>query len=444
MPSGATVRSCSGCEKREGEKARTRHSPISKRQGTLCLVLSLLAFPATITAQAAAVPVTFSGEVRVRTEVDRRTPGTSSDMVSLLRTRLGVLVAPSERVQAVVRISDSRAFGEETSTLTDASADRLDLHEGFIEWTSLAGTRLRVGRQELAYGDERLIGTVGWANVTRSFDGVQVRVPVGTWTVDGFGATLREFDAVNAAGADPRANEGRARDQSLFGAWATNGAHDLFAIVETRVAGSGQHDVFRRTVGGHATQPVGRFTLDATAALQFGTAVGSDDRMRDIGAWLISGAVARQFDGDLTPRLALQVDLLSGDNDPLDDRDGAFNTLYATNHKFYGFMDLILDPASQLARRGLVDIAVRGTLHPGAWQLGVDVHRFGLMEERQGTSGRTLGTEVDATLGRVLAKGLGLSTGASVFRPAGAATQPGIGLGDETLWWGYVQLTTSF
>lgn len=404
----------------------------------------LLALPVSLTAQAASIPVTLSGEVRIRTELDGRTPGTSSDMVSLLRTRLGVSVEPSERVRAVVRISDSRAFGEESNTLTDASADHLDLHEGFIEWTSLAGTRLRVGRQELAYGDERLIGTVGWANVTRSFDGVQLRLPVGGWTVDGFGATLREFDAVGATGVDPRANEGLARDQSLFGVWATDGPHDLFAIVESRVAGSGQHDVFRRTVGGHATQPLGGFTLDATAAFQFGTTVGNDDLTRDISAWLVSGSVAHQFAGPLAPRLALQVDLLSGDDHPLDDRYGAFNTLYATNHKFYGFMDLILDPASQLAGRGLADIALRGALRPAAWQLGLDLHRLALMVDRSGTTGRTLGTELDATLGRTLAKGLGLSTGASIFQPASAARQPGIGLGEATLWWGYVQLTTSF
>ncbi len=404
----------------------------------------LFALPVSLGAQAAAVPVTISGEVRVRTELDGRTPGTPSDMVSLLRTRLGVSVEPSERVRAVVRISDSRAFGEESNTLTDASADRLDLHEGFIEWTGEAGTRLRVGRQELAYGDERLIGTVGWANVTRSFDGVQLRVPVGGWTVDGFGATLREFDATNAAGVDPRANEGRGRDQSLFGAWATDGPHDLFAILETRVAGSGLHDVFRRTVGGHATLPVSGLTFDATAAFQFGTEVGGDDIQRDISAWLVSGSVAHQFAGNLKPRLALQVDALSGDDDPLDKTDGAFNTLYATNHKFYGFMDLILDPASQLAHRGLIDVALRGAVRPGNWQLGVDLHRLALMEERAATSGRALGTELDAALGRTLAKGLGFSTGASLFRPSDAATAPGIGLGDETLWWGYVQLTTSF
>lgn len=408
------------------------------------LAVFLLAVPASLTAQDAAVPVTISGEVRVRTEMDGRTPGTSSDMVSLLRTRLGVFVAPSEGVRAVVRISDSRAFGEELNTLTDASADRLDLHEGFVEWTSKAGTRLRVGRQELAYGDERLIGTVGWANVTRSFDGVQLRVPFGDWTIDGFGATLREFDAVGAIGVDPRGNEGRARDQSLFGAWATNGPHDLFAILETRVAGSGLHDVFRRTLGGHARASLSGLTLDGTAAFQFGTAVGSDDRERDVNAWLVSGSAAHQFAGDLKPRLALQVDLLSGDEDPLDDRYGAFNTLYATNHKFYGFMDLILDPASQLAQRGLIDAAIRGALRPGAWQLGLDLHRFELREERAGAAGRALGTEIDAILGRVLAKGLGLSTGASIFSPGKAATQPGIGLGDETLWWGFVQLTTSF
>ena len=406
---------------------------------------ALLAFAvvADVAAQGAALPVTLNGEVRVRTELDGRTAGTANDMVSLLRTRLGVVASPNDRVKVIVRLSDSRAMGEETNTLTDASADRFDLQEGYLQWQSAGGTRLRAGRQEWAYGDQRLIGTVGWANVTRAFDGFQLRLPVSGWDVDGFAATLREFDDLLATGVHPRSNDGNSTDQSLFGLWATDGTYDLFAIAEARVAGASADEIFRRTVGGHGSASFEGFRFDATAAIQFGTQMRSDVE-EDISAWMASGSVSRTFAGDMKPRLTLQADVLSGDSEAGDGKDGAFNTLYATNHKFYGFMDLVLEPVGQLQRRGLVDLMVRGAIQPGAWSFGLDLHRFSLAEDGGSDAGNSLGTEVDLTARRTLAEGLGLVMGASIFSPSDAADSPGIGLGDDSLKWGYVQLTAAF
>ena len=420
-------------------------SPINRWPRVLLpgLLLTALATPPALAAQREGLSVRLNGEVRVRTELDARTAGSASDMVSLLRTRLGLVASPSRNARVVIQLSDSRAMGEETNTLTDASADRLDLHQGYLEWHSDGGTRLRAGRQEWAYGDERLIGTVGWANVTRSFDGFQVSLPLSGWRVDGFAATLREFDDVLATGVHPRSNDGNSTDQSLFGAWATDGTHDLFAIAEARVGNAGAEEVFRRTVGGHGRLSFDGFRFDATAAHQFGNQVrgGTDE---DIAAWMVSGSLSREFSGDLRPRLAVQVDMLSGDSDPTDGEDGAFSTLYATNHKFYGFMDLVLEPVGQLQRRGLVDLMARGAIRPGNWLVSVDLHRFSLAEDGTSTTGKALGTEIDFTARRTLAKGLGLMVGASTFSPSDAASQPGIGLGDESLSWGYVQLTASF
>jgi hypothetical protein len=65
------------------------------------------------------------------------------------------------------------------------------------------------------------------------------------------------------------------------------------------------------------------------------------------------------------------------------------------------------------------------------------------MEGSSGAS-KSLGTEVDITASRTLAKGLGLLTGASLLSPGDPARGSTIGLGDEELWWGYVQLTATF
>ena len=92
--------------------------------------------------------------------------------------------------------------------------------------------------------------------------------------------------------------------------------------------------------------------------------------------------------------IAAQLDYLSGDDDPTDATTNAFNTLYATNHKFYGYMDYFLFIPQQLDQAGLVDGIIRA-----AFQLNpttvfrADLHRFHTAEERLGET--ALGTEFD-------------------------------------------------
>jgi hypothetical protein len=62
-----------------------------------------------------------------------------------------------------VQLQDSRQFGEETSTLADGSADNIDFHQADLKLDQLSSARLSLtlGRQELAYVGQRLIGAVG-------------------------------------------------------------------------------------------------------------------------------------------------------------------------------------------------------------------------------------------------------------------------------------------
>ncbi len=62
-----------------------------------------------------------------------------------------------------------------------ADQDRLDLHQAFAEWKIAAagGLEPRLGRQELAFGTQRLVSTRMGLNAPRSFDGVRLTVPKG-------------------------------------------------------------------------------------------------------------------------------------------------------------------------------------------------------------------------------------------------------------------------
>lgn len=393
--------------------------------------------------QADSVRVMFAGEVRVRSELDARTAGSAADQATLLRTRLGAHVTVGSTAGAFIQISDSRAFGEEENTLTDASADRLDVHQAYLEWMPVETIRLRAGRQELAFGDERLIGPVGWANVTRAFDGVRATWSAGAWTVDAFGAVVAERDALLATGLDPRLNEGAGNDQTLFGVWASAARADLFVIIDRNAASGSQTEIDRYTVGGYLRGRVGPFNATGTLAWQLGRQTSAGGARQDINAYLLSGAVTYRMSGELAPEVGARVDLLSGDSSPTDGTFTAFNTLYATNHPFYGFMDFFLNLPPQTGDRGLVDLVARGALHPSRWTLRADLHQL-LLSETPGGTQRAIGVELDLTVARPIVEGFTMQAGYSVFDPAAAAVGPPIALGSEILHWAYLQGTMRF
>jgi hypothetical protein len=143
--------------------------------------------------------------------------------------------------------------------------------------------------------------------------------------------------------------------------------------------------------------------------------------------------------------LAVQLDYLSGDEDPEDDKTKAFNTLYATNHKFYGYMDYFLFIPEQLDQAGLVDAVLRGSLNASAaTTLRLDLHRF-LTAERRGGE-RALGTELDLIGRWGIAAPANLELGVGLFMPETMITTllPAFAEDDKTTWWGYAQLLVAW
>ena len=66
-------------------------------------------------------------------------------------------------------------------------SDTIDLRQAFV---TLGNQKefplsLKAGRQELIYGEERLIGTAPWNNITRVFDAAKLR-----WQTPWFGLTF--------------------------------------------------------------------------------------------------------------------------------------------------------------------------------------------------------------------------------------------------------------
>jgi hypothetical protein len=418
-----------------GRRDRATRYPdcaVRTRQPFHATGLLLALIPAPLVAQDGAATVRLSGEVRLRAEGDGRTANFGDDAATLSRIRLGASVAARPWLRVFVQLQDARAWGTESNTLTDASADQLDLHQGYVEIDGL-GVTARLGRQELNLGDERLVGSVGWTNTARSLDGAVVSRALGRAEVRAFWMAVAERDVLLATGLDPHDNEGLDEDGWLLGGWAAFPAGPAtveLTLLHDRNALTDQS----WTAGLRAHGRTGSLLFEAAGAYQFGA-----DRAAYLASGLIGAAVGRAT-------LAAQVDWLSGDGNPADADRGAFHTLYATNHKFYGFMDYFLAFPAQTQNAGLVDVMARASIAlPAGWRARADLHHFST--QREVTGNRFLGIEGDLVVGRAIAPAAAFEAGASAFSPGdlSATLLPAFARGtDDITYWGYVMLTVRF
>lgn len=420
--------------------------PVHVRRGpfSLLTLAVLTAFPAAAEAQTGGlgaqvrsatedVQLTLGGQIRPRSETrDPATADGRSLTFTGMRTRLGLRAAFPSPISAFVQVQDVRLWGEETNTLGDASADALDFHQAWLQFGWDDGPAfIRLGRQEVAYGDERLVGAVDWANQARAFDGIRARVDIENVQVDLFGFQVAE----SAAPAHDH-------DEALLGAYtsfsvAEGRAVDLYGLWSREEAAGGPiGDTEEGTIGGRYLASDAGVDYEVEGAFQFGDRAG-----RDVSAYLLALRAGLPL-AEGRARAEIGYDRLSA-NDPDDPEDiGAFRTLFATNHKFYGFADLFLDIPSDTGGRGLQDFLVKGSYDvTPSLRASADFHHFRLAEDAGLESGR-LGEELDITLRQRYGGNMVVTAGFSyVFDQEALTVVRGIG---EDVTFGYLMIDLLF
>lgn len=292
-----------------------------------------------------------------------------------------------------IQVQDVRVFGEEANTLGDYRADAFDLHQGYLEFGlgSEKGTQLRVGRQALALGEQRLVGAVEWTQQGRSFDGARLTTPgLGPLKLDLFAMKLQEKSSATYD-----------FDGEFLGAYGTldlkaGGSLDLYALLtrDSREDGTEEH-----TLGALWKGEAGPLEMRFEGSLQGGEREGAE-----VSAWMLGARAGMAVHDRAT--LTLWYDHLSGDDDPDDGKVKVFNTLFATNHAFYGAADYFLDIPVHTGGLGLRDAALKLAVNPvEGTRIGADLHAFSTAQEG-GLSTRSLARELDLILTHAVGSGL--------------------------------------
>ena len=416
-------------------RTRQRHHSDQRKRG-MCLMrilkktltlLPLLALPALLGAQESR-QVTFGGQARPRFE--SRTPVNESwNSGTSMRIRASLNARLEGSVRVFIQLQDVRFFGEEDNTLTDFQADNFDLHQGFLELTdvpSLGGT-FRVGRQELALGEQRLVGAVDWAQQGRSFDGFRyTKQSRGGFNVDLFAMKLRE----DPSGAGDW-------ESSFLGAYGTVplgkvGSVDVFGLFTTDTREDNGSEV---TFGGLWKGRAGPVDLGLEGSLQTGKRDGID-----VSAFMFGARAGAKVHESTT--VTLWYDHLSGDDDLEDEEIGVFSTLFATNHAFYGFADYFLNIPVHTGGLGLRDAAVKLAfkLSPKTG-LKVDLHNFQSAQKGY-LSTHSLASEVDLTLTYRFSRALTVMSGYSYVQAKDGIKE--LDRLSENAQWVYVMLNAAF
>lgn len=271
----------------------------------------------------------------------------------------------------------------------------MDIHQAFV----FIGNHkefpvsLKIGRQELAYGDQRLVGHFRWNNNARTFDAIKVRWQNPIFGVDVFtgGVVYNDHNNLNRSNPQdvfsgayfnfPTIAQNEIVESYLLARNVNRGiVTDNWSGVPAPFRFPGAQDVY--TAGlriKSKPNAYGPYDYGIEAMYQFGdrtavfpastvAAALAAPRLDHRAYALIAQSGYTWSESWGQPRLGLIYSFASGDKNAADLKSGTFQNLFPTNHLFYGYMDL-----SSL--QNLHDIRIAYTLKPTPTiSLGLEAH----------------------------------------------------------------------
>ena len=342
------------------------------------------------------------GEFRARVEgVTGGGFADNSDAYWMDRWRLNATLTPNPSMKFVVQVQDARAFDKNTGSQVAPLRDTWDLRMAYAEFG--AANAVRIGRQELVFGEQRLLGHVSWLNTARTFDAGRVTLKRNGLQLDAFAASVVTIQ--------PEAFDKSGFGNSLYGAYLSTTRIVPKQTLEPYFLWR-QSSGIAAELGGvanlhQATSGV-RMAGKLPAALDYSTetavqtgSVGPDA----VRAWASHWNLGKTLTGiTVRPRLFGEYNYASGDANRNDGTRGTFDQLYPTGHDKYGLADQVGWRNIHHARAGIelkpsAKWAVNGGYH--SWWLAsasdalYSAGGAAIVRSPSGTAGRHVGQEID-------------------------------------------------
>ena len=412
---------------------------------------------------------------------------------TLQRMRLSFDMDINKNVMARVMFQDVRTFGEAGITTNE---ERTDVQEGYVQLRNLgdinpllSNVQLRIGRWQQGYGNHRVIGTLGWANQSRSYDGAKIMYKKGNFNVDVFAWQIAENTTGGVSGSDSTFSQASGKDTVLYGFYAKYkfGGFLKGNVIEPYMVVRAEETQEDRTNATQAAESETRYTWGFRAAgkniaglggldytiepnLQTGssryTPFGmsqNENSKENISAWAIHAEAGYTFKNlPWTPRIGYAYSFASGDDSFDTGSQKTYKQVSPTQHAHNGYMDItswqnIIDHQLHINLKPTKKLVVDVKAHffeldqeaDNWWHVGGAVaNRAGADKfiDNNGTSQDVddeLGQEIDVTLKYKMFENFGVVAGYSHFFSGDFIEDTGGGV-DRGVDWFYLQTTVKF
>jgi hypothetical protein len=286
--------------------------------------------------------------LRVRGEFRERVEGFENsgfvadrdDSWALSRVRLNATITASRRLSFQANVQDARVAKKQVGPTTAPFRGPFDLRTAFADiGDAKAPVAGRLGRQELAFGEQRLLGHLAWVNTGRTWDAARVVLRAKSWQADIFGASLVRslpdgFDKSGngnrlagvyaaSAGVIPQA----AVEPYLFWRRDVNLRSELTAV----------GNLSQTTIGVRIAGKVpGRLDYGIEMAMQRGSLAADS-----VDAWAGHWQIRESLPGAGAIKLTSEHNFATGDDNPTDGVRRTFDQLYPTGHDKLGLADQV-------------------------------------------------------------------------------------------------------
>ncbi len=268
----------------------------------------------------------------------------NGDAYALGRLRVNMTFIPTSWLKLQVQGQDAELFGR-NPIKPDAPPyeEAFNLRQAYVEIGNVENSKLglRVGRQELFFGEQRLIGHLNWVNDARSFDAVRASYRSKNYRIDAFAASVVNFH-------DGAFNDRRTDGNNLHGVYgsftklvpkATIEPYLLWRVsrgVKSKSGVTGKQDF--KTIG---LRWVGKLpsNFDYGTEIAGQTGMYSTDEIRAFAGHAIIGYTLPKT--KFTPRAFAEFNYASGDRNGAAGRRGTFDQLYPTGHDKMGLADQV-------------------------------------------------------------------------------------------------------
>jgi hypothetical protein len=299
--------------------------------------------------------------------------------------------------------------------------DSFDVHQAYIDHAFNENFSMRAGRQELAYGDHLIIGSVGFHDVGRTFDGYKFGYKSNYGTTDILMMTIQENGTETDSDRD----------------------HDLNGIYHSGTFGNVKHVDFYYLVDQNLTA---KTTNNDTTVTSTGVRVKSAVKDFDYRVEYTAQTVKIDEDSEAASQYDVELGYTFGKVRMAIETASAsefYKEMYPTGHKWLGFGDLY-------KRQNITQTAVHlAYTHSEKLNGSLSYHMLSATEETKttqkwgaaaasDTSEAALGNEIDLAVNYKLGENLGLQAAYVTFAPSDRYAST------DAFTLSYLQLTTKF